>query len=357
MKEKNLILLGRIDSGKTTLCEMLNNRDFDRSYSENGITIHVENIYNYEKSSSRVFFFNNVDDANLIKIKSLNNAICLFVINCKDDDILSQIDTYLLPFCNKTSYPLTARYIVLNKSSTDSYDGGKNIEQVKQIINSKSDFITRYNVNDIFLTSCRRSDGLIFEQGSVGIHELRTRINSDLKAIEKDYEENEVIKVLNTMSIKLCELVAKNPMILLSIEWRELERIIATVLEGLGFCVVLTPASKDGGKDVIANCIIKNRLHTYYVEIKHWNNNKVGMKYVTNFIEVNLTDNTDGGLFISSSGYTKEVYNSLSTISRQKVRLANDTKIVSLCKQFVKRKEGIWNPTTLLPIVLFEEII
>jgi hypothetical protein len=35
------------------------------------------------------------------------------------------------------------------------------------------------------------------------------------------------------------------------LEWRDLERMMARVMEGLGFKVTLTPPSKDGGKDLI----------------------------------------------------------------------------------------------------------
>jgi hypothetical protein len=157
---------------------------------------------------------------------------------------------------------------------------------------------------------------------------------------------------------RLCELIARSPSYLQYIEWRDLERVIAATIEELGFEVELTPPSKDGGKDVVANCTVKSEGKMYFIEIKHWRKGgKPGEKHVSDFVEVNLENNTDGGLFLSSSGFTKPVCSSLGELMRQEIRLGAERKIVSLCQQYVKSKRGLWVNRAPLPELLFENTL
>jgi HJR/Mrr/RecB family endonuclease len=72
------------------------------------------------------------------------------------------------------------------------------------------------------------------------------------------------------MSKKFALLIAQNPRALDEIEWRDIERTIAEVFDGLGFLARLTPPSKDGGKDVVLECTVSGQRAEYLVEIKHW---------------------------------------------------------------------------------------
>jgi hypothetical protein len=79
-------------------------------------------------------------------------------------------------------------------------------------------------------------------------------------------------------------LIAKDPTLLDDIEWRELEKLLAEVLAGVGYSVTLTPATKDGGKDLILECRPLVGKRTYFVEIKHWRSEqKVGAKTIKDF--------------------------------------------------------------------------
>jgi hypothetical protein len=79
---------------------------------------------------------------------------------------------------------------------------------------------------------------------------------------------------------------------------------------------------------------------------------------VSYFVEVNVRDNTDGGLFFSTSGYAPSVYAQIAEIKRRQIELAGETKIVNLCQQFVQeRRRTIWIPNDVLPRVLFDEPI
>jgi hypothetical protein len=191
---------------------------------------------------------------------------------------------------------------------------------------------------------------------SEGIQELRGAVLDALpKSDDKPKSEAELL--IRSLAEKLCEIIARNPKELANIRWMDLEDIIATAIRALGFIVQLTSLSKDGGKDVVATCIIKDRRRTYYVEVKHWKENKPGSKHISRFLEVNIRDKTDGGLFLSSAGFTKEAYARLSDITKQRIRLGGEDKIVSLCRTFVRIKEGVWHSNRPLPDVLFEETV
>ena len=170
-----------------------------------------------------------------------------------------------------------------------------------------------------------------------------------------DDVEQHVLHVVSEFCVQLCELVAKSSDALHHLEWRQVEQLIATALDGMGFDVILTPPSKDGGNDVVANCYLKGRKLTYFVEVKHWRSGKrPSPRMVFDFVEVNVSEQTDGGLFLSTSGYTSEVYSHLSEIGRKRIWLGENSKIVSLCRHFVRRKRGVWLPDHDLPAILAE---
>lgn len=167
-----------------------------------------------------------------------------------------------------------------------------------------------------------------------------------------------VALAVRTLSECLCELIAKNPLALWQVEWRQLEYVIATALDKIGFKVKLTPPAKDGGKDIIASCVLRGKNMVFYVEVKHWRSGKhVGSRNIFDFLEVNALDRTEGGLFLSSSGYSRSVYSHLAEFNQQHIRLGKFEKILLLCQHFVRKESGIWNPIQSLPDVLFERTI
>ncbi|MEO1208230.1 MAG: restriction endonuclease [Cyanobacteria bacterium J06638_20] len=193
-----------------------------------------------------------------------------------------------------------------------------------------------------------------------GIQELREAVRTGLFEDEETTDEalTDVAIAVHALSDRLCELIAENPNVLMEIEWRDLERLLSRALAELGFSVNLTPPAKDGGKDIIVNCTIAKEEKTYYIEVKHWrSSSQPGDRHVSDFVSVNARDATDGGLFISSTGFTQSVYGRISELTRQRIRLGEEEKIVSLCKQYVRKRDGLWQPDSLLPDLLFENTI
>lgn len=156
---------------------------------------------------------------------------------------------------------------------------------------------------------------------------------------------NPVFLAVTNLAKELARIVAKTPNALDNIEWRDMERIIAIIFKELGFHVTLTPASKDGGKDVIVEYEIDQQQYSYIIEIKHWpSDQKVGKEYVSDFISVITKEHRHGGLYLATYGYSKNISEVYSEVEREKLRLGDKTEIISLCRTFVKSENGIMVP-------------
>ena len=165
----------------------------------------------------------------------------------------------------------------------------------------------------------------------------------------------EVKAILRAVSHKLALLIAKNPRALDELEWRDIERTIAEVFDGLGFLTTLTPPSKDGGKDVVLECTVKGQRAEYLVEIKHWRaGNRVGGGALRSFLNVIAKELRQGGLFLSTYGYCDNAFEQLSTIDREKLRFGTEEKVVALCRTYEKALSGLWSPPKNLAEVLYE---
>jgi restriction endonuclease len=163
---------------------------------------------------------------------------------------------------------------------------------------------------------------------------------------------------VKTLSIELVKLIADAREALLEVEWRQLEHVVATALEGLGFEVELTPPAKDGGKDVIASCMINGKKKCYFVEIKHWRSGKrVASRQIFDFIEINVSQKSSGGVFISTSGFTESVFSCFTEFQKTGIRLGDSQKVTSICRQYVKKARGLWQPGSDLSSILFEATI
>jgi hypothetical protein len=163
------------------------------------------------------------------------------------------------------------------------------------------------------------------------------------------------ILVLRQTSAKLARIVAANPGQLLQLDWRDVERLLAEVFEGIGFTVQLTPGSKDGGKDMILG--ISSVDCSYVVEVKHWRSGKrVGNKVVKDFLEVVVHERRRLGLLLSTSGFTAGALKGITTIERQKIRLGGRDKILCLCKTYRQLQSGVWIPLEPLDSILLDGV-
>lgn len=153
--------------------------------------------------------------------------------------------------------------------------------------------------------------------------------------------EKTIHEIIKETSRQLAKMLAQKPEEFMNIEWRDLERIIATVFSDFGYDAELTPSAKDGGKDVI----VWYKGESYIIEIKHWNDkNKVGEHYISDFLQVIIRENRKSGLYLSSSGYTANAFETLSKIERTRFRYGDKTSMLSLLKMYERVNSGIYVP-------------
>ncbi|MCC6558688.1 MAG: restriction endonuclease [Polyangiaceae bacterium] len=161
--------------------------------------------------------------------------------------------------------------------------------------------------------------------------------------------------LIRAMSRRFAEIIARDPDQIAQLEWRDVERLVAEVFNGLGFEVTLTPPAKDGGKDVILECMVDGATCTYIVEVKHWKSStRVGSKAIKTFLEVIARERREGGLFLSTYGYCDNAFSTLSEIERQRLRFGAKTKVVGLCTTYTMAASGIWSPPESLVDLLYE---
>jgi restriction system protein len=98
---------------------------------------------------------------------------------------------------------------------------------------------------------------------------------------------------------------------------------------------------------------------TYVVELKHWRaGGQVGKGTVREFIEVVARETHSGGLMLASGGYSGDASSALAELEHRTVRLGGRSKIVSLCKTYVKAERGLWSPTALTAVdTLFDSTL
>ncbi|MCL9806655.1 restriction endonuclease [Flavobacterium amniphilum] len=177
----------------------------------------------------------------------------------------------------------------------------------------------------------------------------RIEVESDLNLLPHE----DIIKIVSKVFI---ERIVKDPSYLLNIEWREFEKTLAEIFEGLAFKVKLTPPSKDGGKDLILEMVKEGTAISYIVEVKHWRSmQKVGQNCIKDFLNVVCREKRESGIFLSTYGFTENAFEGLTELERTKVRFGSEEKIISLCKTYLKVKSGIWTPLQDLQDVLFDE--
>lgn len=235
--------------------------------------------------------------------------------------------------------------------------------EIIELITRASNAIESNNVDEILEVLEELNE---YEKIDLNIAEIENWANllyngslSDLNDTEEITNEQKlVLKVVKEMAVKLCEIIAEGKNSLNFIEWRQLEQVIAIALSGIGFEVILTPPSKDGGKDIVVSGFINGKRTQYFIEIKHWRSKKkVTSNLVYNFLEVNLNEKTDGGLFISSSGFSKNIFTHLSELCKQKIRLGTKHKIITLCQHFIRVRDGLWHTEQILPEILFKNTL
>jgi restriction system protein len=197
---------------------------------------------------------------------------------------------------------------------------------------------------------------LPFEFQLMNINALRAWARRIERAQQEDVSP--IVQAVTELSRTLARLVAGNPRYLDEIEWRDMERLLATVFNELGFDVELTPPAKDGGKDIILTCVVSGRDTKFLVEVRHWRTGKkVGAGLLKEFVHVLAAEQAEHGLYIATYGYATDAIEALTELERKKLKFGQENKVVSLCQTFVRAESGIWSPPRSLTEIVFQDTI
>jgi restriction system protein len=230
------------------------------------------------------------------------------------------------------------------------------VDRFGQTVTSLSDgtrgiLVSNVGVTDKVLLSARRKFGPRVDV--LDPDRLRAWIARASSSDERRMPE--VAEAVKVMAGRLAQIVARDPGALRTIEWRDLERMVAEIFLELGFDVELTPPSKDGGKDVIVRGRVRGNNVTYFIEAKHWvSGHRVGLATVSEFVRVVASKDIAGGLILSTSGYTGDVYEHYAELSKH-VALGDESKVVSLCRRYERIGRGLLRPLLILDDLVDED--
>lgn len=108
----------------------------------------------------------------------------------------------------------------------------------------------------------------------LGPAELRSWVTNK---IIKGASESSSAAIIRVAMRALARRIATFPAELQMLEWRDLERVLREVFEGIGFATHLTRHGKDGGFDLELSAQTEQGKKSYLVEVKHWTTQKPGV--------------------------------------------------------------------------------
>ncbi|MCX6305316.1 MAG: restriction endonuclease [Bacteroidetes bacterium] len=138
---------------------------------------------------------------------------------------------------------------------------------------------------------------------TVSTHRLSQEIlldpaGSNLSLIKADFDR------VNT---ELIAYLSKKPKALYDINWATFEKLVTELLRQLGYDVIHTPLTRDGGVDIWA--IYKNELGEtkYAIDAKHYKpDNLVGLEPIRAIYGVAEMNKASIGMIVTSSSFTHE---------------------------------------------------
>jgi restriction endonuclease Mrr len=116
-----------------------------------------------------------------------------------------------------------------------------------------------------------------------------------------------VIQGVVDINDELIAYLATHPDLLRDMHTRSFERLVAAIFKNQGFDVELTPATREGGFDIIA--AQKNQLgnHLYLIECKRYSmSNKVGVDIVRGLYGNKMAKRATMGIIATTSFLTKD---------------------------------------------------
>jgi restriction endonuclease Mrr len=143
-----------------------------------------------------------------------------------------------------------------------------------------------------------------------GLSERRTPtvLDSSGVPIDSSSMQPELKLVVNNATSFLLESLSRHPTDVFGLSARQFELLIADLLARDGFEVEVTPATRDGGKDVIATLRTAAGSFVVFVECKRYAADRpVGVTVARELIGVVHHERATSGLLVTTSSFTKPV--------------------------------------------------
>jgi restriction system protein len=117
---------------------------------------------------------------------------------------------------------------------------------------------------------------------------------------------------------ELLDRIGKSPEKIYDLSPRKFEEVVAEILQRLGYSVRVTPATRDGGKDIYVATRKDLGSFLYLVECKHFRPDRpVGVGIVREMYGVLAAERATAGILVTTSYFTKEAMEFTETVKYQ----------------------------------------
>ncbi|WP_338847294.1 restriction endonuclease [Massilia sp. W12] len=119
--------------------------------------------------------------------------------------------------------------------------------------------------------------------------------------------QNEATLVITSIDDEIKKYLKKHPQKLYELSPRQFEELVASILKDLGFDVELTQATRDGGRDIIAQVRTAVSSYLTYIECKRYAaDNKVGVAIIREVIGVHHIRKPSKSIIVTTSFFSKD---------------------------------------------------
>lgn len=173
---------------------------------------------------------------------------------------------------------------------------------------------------------------------------LKTRGSPETKPSETLYQQEivtpEQLIFVEAISDKLLAALASDPQLMHKLAPRKFEELVARMFTDYGFHAQLTPATRDGGYDIIAT--LHNPVTSFIALVeckKYAPDNRVGVEIVRGLYGVTEMKGANQGLVVTSSSFTRGALEEKARIG-SKIELKDYAALTSWLHKYIGNSQA-----------------
>ena len=125
---------------------------------------------------------------------------------------------------------------------------------------------------------------------------------------QNDFDSDEAFAEYDRIQPLIMD-IARDRDLIYNISPREFEEVIERLFQDEGFETELTPATKDGGRDIVATKFEMGKPIVFYIECKRYGRkNSVGAKIVRSLYGVQSSDQVNKSILVTTGHVTREAH-------------------------------------------------